>query len=166
MTDILATAHTIVVKVGSSLLIDAKTGSLRRDWLKSLSADIAQLKSEGKEVLLVSSGAIALGRRALKLKSGVLKLEARVAIHFVHRLGAVVATTLLLLVALRTLWQRRGRNSRYAAIAVLAALVLQLGIGIEMVLRGFPLWIATAHNAGAALLLLSTLALNRALRRA
>jgi len=75
MTDILATSHTIVVKVGSSLLIDAKTGGLRREWLKSLSADIAQLKSEGKEVLLVSSGAIALGRRALKLKSGALKLE-------------------------------------------------------------------------------------------
>ena len=75
MSDILAAAHTIVVKVGSSLLIDAKTGSLRRDWLKSLSADIAKLKSEGKEVLLVSSGAIALGRRALKLKSGALRLE-------------------------------------------------------------------------------------------
>jgi glutamate 5-kinase len=75
MTDILASSHTIVVKVGSSLLIDAKTGGLRREWLKSLSADIAQLKSEGKEVLLVSSGAIALGRRALKLKSGALKLE-------------------------------------------------------------------------------------------
>ncbi|MGC9952938.1 MAG: glutamate 5-kinase [Rhizomicrobium sp.] len=75
MTDILASAHTIVVKVGSSLLIDAKTGSLRRDWLKSLSADIAALKSEGKQVLLVSSGAIALGRRALKLKSGALRLE-------------------------------------------------------------------------------------------
>ncbi|HEY0283084.1 MAG TPA: glutamate 5-kinase, partial [Rhizomicrobium sp.] len=75
MTDILATAHTVVVKVGSALLVDARTGSLRRDWLKSLSADIAKLKSEGKDVLLVSSGAIALGRRALKLRSGVLKLE-------------------------------------------------------------------------------------------
>jgi len=75
MTDILAGAHTIIIKVGSSLLIDAKTGGLRREWLKSLSADIAQLKSEGKEVVLVSSGAIALGRRALKLKSGPLKLE-------------------------------------------------------------------------------------------
>ncbi len=75
MTDILATAHTIVVKVGSTLLVDAESGALRRDWLKSLSADIAKLKGEGKEVLLVSSGAIALGRRALKLKSGALKLE-------------------------------------------------------------------------------------------
>ncbi|MDE2133497.1 MAG: glutamate 5-kinase [Alphaproteobacteria bacterium] len=75
MTDLLAAAHTIVVKVGSSLLVDAKTGRLRRDWLKSLSADIVKLKSEGKDVLLVSSGAIALGRHALKLKSGALKLE-------------------------------------------------------------------------------------------
>ncbi|MGA7674815.1 MAG: glutamate 5-kinase [Rhizomicrobium sp.] len=75
MTDILAAAHTIVIKVGSALLVDSKSGALRRDWLKSLSADIAKLKSEGKEVLLVSSGAIALGRRALKLKSGALKLE-------------------------------------------------------------------------------------------
>ena len=49
--------------------------------------------------------------------------------------------------------------------AVLLALALQLVIGISMVMRGFPLWLATAHNAGAALLLLSTLALNRALRR-
>lgn len=102
----------------------------------------------------------------INYEGGVLKLDARVAIHFVHRLGAIVATTLLLLAALRTLWLRRERNSRYAAVAVLAALALQLGIGIEMVMRGFPLWIATAHNAGAALLLLSTLALNRALRRA
>jgi cytochrome c oxidase assembly protein subunit 15 len=48
---------------------------------------------------------------------------------------------------------------------VLGALALQLLIGITMVMRGFPLWLATAHNAGAALLLLATLGLNRALRR-
>jgi cytochrome c oxidase assembly protein subunit 15 len=47
----------------------------------------------------------------------------------------------------------------------MAALALQLAIGSFMVLKGFPLWLATAHNAGAALLLLATLALNRALRR-
>ena len=56
-------------------------------------------------------------------------------------------------------------TARWAAAAVLLALALQLVIGISMVMRGFPLWLATAHNAGAALLLLSTLALNRALRR-
>jgi glutamate 5-kinase len=75
MTDILSKARLIVVKVGSSLLVDSETGTLRREWLKSLSADIAALKREGKAVLLVSSGAIALGRRALKLRPGPLKLE-------------------------------------------------------------------------------------------
>jgi cytochrome c oxidase assembly protein subunit 15 len=99
-------------------------------------------------------------------EGGVLALSARVAIHFTHRLGAVVATLLLLFVAIRTLLVRREGQTRAAAIAVLLALVLQLTIGISMVVRGFPLWLATAHNAGAALLLLSTLALNRAVRRA
>jgi glutamate 5-kinase len=75
MTDILSKAKLIVVKIGSSLLVDSETGMLRREWLKSLSADIAGLMREGKEVVLVSSGAIALGRRALKLKPGALRLE-------------------------------------------------------------------------------------------
>lgn len=73
MSDVFAAARRIVVKVGSSLLIEAE--ALRRDWLKSLCRDIAALRNEGKEVLLVSSGAIALGRRVLKLHSGGLKLE-------------------------------------------------------------------------------------------
>jgi len=75
MSDLLAAARTVVVKVGSALLVDAKTGNLRRDWLKSLCADVVALKREDKQVLLVSSGAIALGRRALELKSGALRLE-------------------------------------------------------------------------------------------
>jgi glutamate 5-kinase len=75
VTDPFAAAKLIVVKVGSALLVEAATGALRRDWLKSLCADVAALKREGKNVLLVSSGAIALGRRALKLRDGVLKLE-------------------------------------------------------------------------------------------
>ncbi len=75
MSDPFAAAKLIVVKVGSALLVEAATGALRRDWLKSLCADVAALKREGKNVLLVSSGAIALGRRALKLRDGVLKLE-------------------------------------------------------------------------------------------
>jgi glutamate 5-kinase len=66
-------ARRIVVKVGSSLLVESE--SLRRDWLKSLCRDIAALRNDGKEVLLVSSGAIALGRRVLKLHAGALKLE-------------------------------------------------------------------------------------------
>jgi cytochrome c oxidase assembly protein subunit 15 len=102
----------------------------------------------------------------INYEGGVLDHPARVAIHFTHRLGAVVATLALLFAAVTSLRDRPGRNRRWAAISVLAALLLQLTIGISMVKQGFPLWLATAHNAGAALLLLSTLALNRALRRA
>ncbi|MBI3675896.1 MAG: glutamate 5-kinase [Proteobacteria bacterium] len=75
MSTIFARAKRIVVKVGSALLVDAETGALRRAWLKALCADLSALKGENKEIIIVSSGAIALGRRALKLKSAALKLE-------------------------------------------------------------------------------------------
>ena len=75
MSDLFAKAKRIVVKVGSALLVDSATGALNRGWLKTLCADVAALKRESKEIILVSSGAIALGRRALKLKSGALRLE-------------------------------------------------------------------------------------------
>jgi cytochrome c oxidase assembly protein subunit 15 len=98
-------------------------------------------------------------------EGGVLEHEARVAIHFTHRLGALVATIALVVAALATLRRRNKRGrTRIAAYAVLAALALQLLVGTSMVLEGFPLALATAHNAGAALLLLSTLALLRSLR--
>ena len=70
-----ATRKLIVVKVGSALLVDAGTGALRRDWLRRLCGDIAALGHDGNSIIVVSSGAIALGRRALKLKAGPLKLE-------------------------------------------------------------------------------------------
>jgi glutamate 5-kinase len=73
VSDPLARARRIVVKIGSALLVDAD--ALRRDWLKTLCADVASLRRDGKDVILVSSGAIALGRRALKLRDGALKLE-------------------------------------------------------------------------------------------
>jgi len=75
MTDVFSNSNLIVIKVGSSLLVEQATGTLRRGWLRSLCADIAVLRRDGKNVLLVSSGAIALGRRALKLKDGPLRLE-------------------------------------------------------------------------------------------
>src|SRR5215468_5715043 len=65
----------IVVKVGSSLLVDSSAGALKRDWLASLAADIAGLHSNKCDLLVVSSGAIALGRAVLKLPAGALKLE-------------------------------------------------------------------------------------------
>src|SRR4029079_10445402 len=65
----------IVVKVGSSLLIDSGAGEVRASWLQALAADIAKLHGGGREVLIVSSGSIALGRAKLKLPRGALKLE-------------------------------------------------------------------------------------------
>src|SRR5580765_7070906 len=65
----------IVVKVGSSLLVDSSAGKLDRAWLDSLAADIAALHKDKRDILVVSSGAIALGRAVLKLPAGALKLE-------------------------------------------------------------------------------------------
>lgn len=71
----LADFRRIVVKVGSSLLVDARAGRLRESWLASLAADLAGFHRDKCDVLIVSSGAIALGRAVLKLASGPLKLE-------------------------------------------------------------------------------------------
>ena len=65
----------IVVKVGSALLVDQGKGELREQWLSALAEDIASLHGEGRDVLIVSSGSIALGRGKLKLPRGPLKLE-------------------------------------------------------------------------------------------
>src|SRR5712691_1592025 len=65
----------IVVKVGSSLLVDSAAGRLKEAWLASLAADIARLHGERRDILVVSSGSIALGRAVLKLPNGPLKLE-------------------------------------------------------------------------------------------
>jgi glutamate 5-kinase len=71
----LANFRRVVVKVGSSLLVDARAGRLRESWLASLAADLADFHRSQRDVLVVSSGAIALGRAVLKLASGPLKLE-------------------------------------------------------------------------------------------
>ena len=64
----------IVIKIGSALLVDRVTG-LKKAWLDAMSKDIAALRAGGTEVLVVSSGAIALGRSVLKVPAGALKLE-------------------------------------------------------------------------------------------
>ena len=63
------------MKVGSSLLVDAEAGRLNEAWLASLTADLAALHGDKRDLLVVSSGAIALGRAVLKLPAGPLKLE-------------------------------------------------------------------------------------------
>jgi glutamate 5-kinase len=65
----------IAVKIGSSLLVDAARGELRRRWLAGLAADLAALRAGGAELLVVSSGAIALGRTVLGLGGKALRLE-------------------------------------------------------------------------------------------
>jgi glutamate 5-kinase len=67
--------HRIVVKVGSSLLVDRARGVLKREWLDALVADLAGLHKRGADILVVSSGAIALGRTAHGFVKGALKLE-------------------------------------------------------------------------------------------
>src|SRR6266404_2686957 len=71
----LTQARRIVVKVGSALLVDSDTGRINRAWLETLVEDLLRLRKRGQRVILVSSGAIALGRRRLGLKHGVLRLE-------------------------------------------------------------------------------------------
>lgn len=75
MTAPLGQARRIVVKVGSTLLVDHKRGDLRREWLDTLADDVAALRGGGAQVVIVSSGAIALGRRQLGLQRRAMRLE-------------------------------------------------------------------------------------------
>ncbi|EPX78884.1 glutamate 5-kinase [Litoreibacter arenae] len=68
-------ARRVVVKIGSALLVDRQTGALREDWLRALARDVLRLKQRSQDVVLVSSGSIALGRTVLGLGSGPLPLE-------------------------------------------------------------------------------------------
>jgi glutamate 5-kinase len=71
----LAQAKRIVVKIGSALVVDDATAAPRAEWLASVAADVAALRARGAQVILVSSGAIALARRALGLTRRKLRLE-------------------------------------------------------------------------------------------
>jgi glutamate 5-kinase len=71
----LLSARRLVVKIGSALLVDEESGAIRRDWLDALGDDVAACRRRGQEVLIVTSGAIAVGRRHLGLDSGKLRLE-------------------------------------------------------------------------------------------
>lgn len=97
----------------------------------------------------------------INYEGGVLENPARVAIHLTHRIGALIAALSLSLAAITVITRKVLAKMAIPAYFVLAALALQLTIGITMVVRGFPLELATAHTAGAALLLLSVLALLR-----
>ena len=119
MTDAprLSSFRRIVVKVGSSLLVDRKAGGLRRAWLEALVADLAAHHARGADILVVSSGSIALGRAVLRLPAGALKLEDSQAAAAVGQialartwaevLGAHAITAGQILVTLRDTEERR-----------------------------------------------------------
>ena len=71
----LANARRVVIKIGSTLFVDQQTGTLDRSWLEGVCADVADLRRAGKDVIIVSSGAVALGRRELKLDPRRARLE-------------------------------------------------------------------------------------------
>jgi glutamate 5-kinase len=108
MSDRLAKARRIVVKVGSALLVDEKTGAIKSAWLSSLVDDIADLRAAGADVILVSSGAIALGRRALGLPKGKLDLPQKQAAAAVGQIALAQAWADIL----------RGRNIVAAQVLV------------------------------------------------
>src|ERR1700756_5648588 len=71
----LTQARGVVAKAGSAWLVDAESARVNRAWLEALVEDLLRLRKRGQRVILVSSGAIALGRRRLGLKHGTLRLE-------------------------------------------------------------------------------------------
>jgi glutamate 5-kinase len=120
----------IVIKIGSALLVDAETGELRTDWLRGLAADVAVQKEQGRDVLIVSSGSIALGRRVLFLPDGVLSLEEsqaaaavgqiRLAQAYEAALGPLgIKTAQILLTLEDSADRRRYLNSRRTMTALL-----------------------------------------------
>ncbi len=126
----LADFRRLVIKVGSSLLVDAD--GVRRGWLGSLAADIAALQARGAEVMVVSSGSIALGRRILDLPPGVLKLEdsqaaaavgqIALARTWAEALGALGLTAGQILVTFADTEERRRYLNARATIARLLAM--------------------------------------------
>lgn len=93
MTSRLEQARRIVVKIGSALLVDAKTGTIKASWLASLIDDLADQRVKGAEIIIVSSGAIALGRRTLGLPKGNLRLEQKQAAAAVGQIALAQAWT-------------------------------------------------------------------------
>ena len=75
LTTLLERANRIVIKIGSALVFDPQAGQANALWMTALGNDIAMLRSKGKQIILVSSGAIALGRERLKLGQGSIRLE-------------------------------------------------------------------------------------------
>ena len=123
-------AKIIVIKVGSSLLVDEDKNAINTAWLSGIATDIARLKAAGKDVVVVSSGAIALGRRVLKINHNKLKLQEKqaaaatgqvlLAHAWMDTLGAhQVQTAQILLSPDDTETRRKHLNARTTMMALL-----------------------------------------------
>ena len=123
-------AKIIVIKVGSSLLVDEDQNAINTAWLSGIATDIARLKTAGKDIVVVSSGAIALGRRLLKINHNKLKLQEKqaaaatgqvlLAHAWMDALGAhQVQTAQILLSPDDTETRRKHLNARTTMMALL-----------------------------------------------
>jgi len=131
MTDRLSDAKRLIVKVGTNILVDQDNGRIRRAWLEALADDIAELREAGKDVIVVSSGATALGRRILGLERRTISMEAKQATAAVgqvrlsqiwrealERHGLIMAQVLLTLEDSES--RRRYLNARSTLLSLLA----------------------------------------------
>lgn len=124
-------AQRVVVKVGSALVTNSSTGQVNQEWLYSMSEDIALLRAQGKEVIIVTSGAVALGRNALKLQNKKLKIEEKQAAAacgqirlmdaWAHALNAHKINVAQLLLTLEVSEERRRYLNARATIQTLLA---------------------------------------------
>jgi heme a synthase len=96
-------------------------------------------------------------------EGGVLANPARVAIHFMHRLGALVAGSILASLGVLVATSAHSRRLKVAGALLVLAVLLQISLGVATVHWGVPLGLATLHNAGAAFLVISMVSLLRAL---
>ncbi|MBM5810352.1 MAG: heme A synthase [Gammaproteobacteria bacterium] len=96
-------------------------------------------------------------------EGGVLDAPARIAVHYTHRLGAYLTTLVLLIVAVGAVRRGQTWRTRMAGFAVAGAVVLQMLLGMNLIWQGWPLWLGTAHNGGAALLVIAMVTLLRCL---
>ena len=135
----LATARRIVVKIGSALVVDPATAAPRADWLASVAEDTARLRAGGAEVVLVSSGAVALARHALGLTRRSLRLEEKQAAAAVGQIrlagawqGALAAHDMTAAQVLLTLEDSEDRRRYLNARETLRTL---LGLGCVPVIN-------------------------------
>src|SRR5665213_1914671 len=137
MSNRLSKAKRIVVKVGSALLVDQQSGTIKGEWLSTLVDDLVALKKSGADVILVSSGAIAMGRRTLGLSKGKLKLDQSQAAAAVGQIAlahawatALAARSVVAAQVLVTLTDTEDRQRYLNARATLSTLLKQSAVPV------------------------------------